>query len=330
MMRILAVTNMYPSRQSPASGVFVEQQVEGLRRIGLEVIVLHVDRLRQGMAAYLRLGRQLRTYLSQFPIDIVHCMYGGVMAGIVTRVVRDRPTIVTFHGSDLFGQPFAGQLRKTLAQYGVCLSKAAARRSSGIIAVARCLRAALPEDIDRAKIRVIPCGIDLNVFKPMDRKACCHKLGWDLQKFHVLFQNSGDPVKRPALAYAAIEKVKRAHRQIELHELHGLPYGEVPIWLNASDVLLLTSIHEGSPTIVKEALACNVPIVSVDVGDVRERIEAVKGCHLALPDSDDLARKLFSVLESQGCITGRDKIEELSLERVALRVKEFYVEACGP
>src|SRR2546427_6943102 len=100
-MRILAVTNMYPGPQAPGLGTFVEQQIKGLRQIGLDVNVMHVDRPRKGMSVYLGLPKQLRAQIDRFRPDVVHAMYGGVMADLVTRTVRDRPTVVTFHGSDL-------------------------------------------------------------------------------------------------------------------------------------------------------------------------------------------------------------------------------------
>src|SRR5207245_1424254 len=130
-----------------------------------------------------------------------------------------------------------------------------------------------------------------------DPLVCKRRLGWSTQSFHVLFASSnGDPVKRPWLASAAVAKMSNPQdRPAELHYLAGIPNGEVPVWLNACDVLLLTSLHEGSPTVVKEALACGLPIVSVDVGDVAERIEDLEGCHLARPQPAELAAKLDQV-----------------------------------
>jgi len=98
------------------------------------------------------------------------------------------------------------------------------------------------------------------------------------------------------------------------------------MWLNASDIVLLTSLYEGSPTIIKEALACNVPIVSVDVGDVSKRIQGIEGCYLALPEPDDLATKLHMVLTGPHRVAGWAKMQGLSLERVALRLRDFYGE----
>jgi teichuronic acid biosynthesis glycosyltransferase TuaC len=326
-MRILAVTNMYPTPQAIASGTFVEQQIKGLRQIGLEVDVTFVDRLQKGMLVYLGLGRQIHARIEHFKPDVIHVMYGGVMANQVTKCVNDRPTVVTFHGSDLLGERLSGPLRKLISGYGVWASCRAARRAKGIVVVSKILEDALPEDVNRFMIRIIPCGIDLERFKPLDQQTCRDRLGWGAHRFHVLFpSNYGDPVKRPGLAQAAVETLKRLGIQAEMHHLRNVPNNDVPVWLNASDVLLLTSLHEGSPTIVKEALACNVPVVSVDVGDVRERILGIEGCYLALPEPAELAAKLQLVRAGLHRIEGRIKMQELSLERIASRLKDFYSE----
>ena len=325
-MKVLAVTNMFPTPQSPSSGRFIEQQLAGLRQIGLDAEVLFVDRMTRGISAYATLSRELRRRLKSYQPALVHSLYGGVMADLVTRTVQDRPTIVTFHGTDLLGQPFASPMRILASGYGVFASRKAARRCNGIVIVAEHLRRALPGGVDNCKVRVIPCGIDVDRFEPLSQAECCERLGWEAGKFHVLFQDSGDPVKRPSLASAAVESLCRLGINAELHTLRKLPYDDVPIWLNAGDVLLLTSIHEGSPTIVKEALACNLPIVSVDVGDVRERIEGIKGCYIARPIPDDLAEKLKFVASSAERINGQAAVRDLSLERVAVRLADFYGE----
>ena len=204
-MRVLAVTNIYPTAANPALGTFVEQQVKGLRGIGVDVEVLYVDRAHIGPGAYLSLPRRIQKRLMTFNADVVHVMYGGVMASLATRVVRDRPTIVTFHGSDLLGEHLSGPMRRLLAAYGVRCSRRSAYRASGIVVVAPALCEALPGDINRSKVRVIPCGIDMERFRPMDRQTCRAELGWADDGFSVLFNSNGDnPVKQPALARAAV------------------------------------------------------------------------------------------------------------------------------
>jgi glycosyltransferase involved in cell wall biosynthesis len=149
----------------------------------------------------------------------------------------------------------------------------------------------------------------------------------DSHTFHVLFPaNSGDQVKRPKLARAAVEAFRNSGVAVNMHELRGVPHDQVPIWLNACDVLLLTSLHEGSPNIVKEALACDIPVVSVDVGDVRERIQQIEGCFLAAPEVTDLAEKLQFIYSGPRRVAGHTMMRSLSLREVALRLKEFYAE----
>jgi teichuronic acid biosynthesis glycosyltransferase TuaC len=324
-MRVLCVTNMYPSARFPALGTFVHQQIQGLRDLGLDLSMLYVARREKGRKCFSGLAGRLRKHLAEMDADLVHVMYGGIMARVVTRTITQRPVIVTFHGSDLLGESCAGLVPRFVAWLGVRASIQAALRAAGVVVVSEGVRRTLPPHCPAAKVRVIPCGIDLDRFQPSDRRACRERLQWSPDRFHVLFQdNNNAPVKRPALARAAIAAARAKGVDAELHVLRGVPYADVPLWLNACDVVLLTSEHEGSPTIVKEALACNRPVVSVDVGDVAERLGGIQGCYLARPEAADLAGKLLLVSRGPSSVRGRQTLTELSLHRVAVRLKEFY------
>jgi len=329
-MRVLAVTNLYPTESNPALGTYVEQQVRGLRHVGVDVEVLYINRQDRGPGTYFTVPERVRESVRRVDPDVVHVMYGGVMEDLGTRAVADKPVMVTFHGSDLVGEKVSSLLRRLLASYGVICSHRAARRAPGIVVVSRELWNTLPANINRDKVRIIPCGIDTARFRPLDRSRCRAELGWREDRFHVLFNlNGDDPVKQPALARAAVEELKRAGIAVEFQEMRRLPYGEVPTRLNAADVLLLTSKHEGSPTIVKEALACNLPVVSVDVGDVREQIAGIDGCHLAAPEPEDLAAKLRLVHDGPRRVEGHAKMHAtLSIECIANRLKQFYADVC--
>jgi glycosyltransferase involved in cell wall biosynthesis len=195
------------------------------------------------------------------------------------------------------------------------------------VVVARHLIGALNGSAAAGKIQVIPCGIDLTRFKPIDSSACKQQLGWDSRLFHVLFVSSnGDPVKRPWLAKAAVEQSNRLGCPAEIHFVSAVPSAEMPLWLNASDVLLLTSVHEGSPTVVKEALACDLPVVSVDVGDVAERIENMENCHLAAAEPEALAAKLRLVWQRGKRLNCGSRIENFSILSVAQKLKQIYEE----
>lgn len=324
-MRILAVTNMYPKPQAPGLGIFVEQQIKGLKGLGVEVDLVFLDRFHDGMRVYKGVGSKIRSKIVRFKPDLIHIMYGGVMADLVTKSVDLIPTVVTFHGSDLLGENLSGFWRTIISRFGIYASWRAARRANGIIVVSKIIQEALPKFIPKSKVSIIPCGIDLERFQVLDREHCCKALGWDPYCFNILFNgNSGDPVKRPYLARHAVNALQQCGMHTQLHEMRGAPNHQVPTWLNASDVVLLTSLHEGSPTIIKEALACNVPVVSVEVGDVRERIEGIEGCYLSLPDVRDLSQKLALVFKRRKKVDGRSKVESLSLENVARQLVSFY------
>jgi glycosyltransferase involved in cell wall biosynthesis len=324
-MRILAITNVYPTESSPGRGVFIHEQIKSLRAIGLETHVVYVDRLREGPAAYYRMGAGIEEALRGFDPDLIHVMYGGVMARRVVSRHHARPVLVTFHGSDLLGENLSGWKRKAISRYGVWCSRSAARGAEGVIVVARHLLKALPRKVAETKARVLPCGIDLERFKPAETAACRSRLGWTESRFHVLFASSnGDPVKRPWLAKAAVAELARRGIPAELHCMSGVPSSDVPLWLNGSDALLLTSVHEGSPTVVKEALACGLPVVSVDVGDVAERIQGIVGCHLARPEPADLAAKLLRVRQHSRRIDCRERLGEISTASIARRLRALY------
>src|SRR6185503_2007947 len=160
-MRILSVTNMYPSATSPSTGVFVQEQIKGLRAIGLEVRVLFIDRKREGMLEYYQMRSRIAEAVAKFDPDVIHVMYGGVMADQIVRRHRFRPVIVTFHGSDLLGENLSGWVRKVISRYGVYCSRRAAKAANGVIVVARHLAKAMRNVVSPERIRVIPCGIDL-------------------------------------------------------------------------------------------------------------------------------------------------------------------------
>jgi glycosyltransferase involved in cell wall biosynthesis len=321
-MRVLLVTNMYPTARAPHSGTFVAEQVESVRRLGVEVEVLHVDRGELGKRAYRGLAERIRAHAEAIRPDVVHAAYGGVTAEATTRGIRDRPVLVTFHGSDLLGHP-SGGVRSVGPRLGVAASRLSARRAAGVIVVSEKLRGALPRALDPSRVWIIPNGVDLRRFQPQDASDARRSLGWSDDVRHVLFPAPPSrPEKRFGLARAAVEQLPST--KVELHALDGVPHDDVPLWLNAADVVLLTSTHEGSPVVIKEALACGRPIVSVDVGDVRERIAGVSGCHLAAATPEDLAAKVGLALAGRSRIEARNRVAELDLDRIAPRVREVY------
>lgn len=325
MLKVAVVTNMFPTATDLTQGTFVEQQVKSLREAGVDTHIVHFDRRGRGMSAYSNIRLIVRACIRDYAPDLVHCMYGGVLADVTTRTVRREPVVVSYCGSDLLGEGVGSWFRKLVGAYRVRASHRAARRANAIIVKSNGLREALPLSIDPGKVFVLPNGIDLNRFRPLDRNVCRSTLGWNDDRFHVLFTNgNGDPRKRLALASAAIRHLQQQGIAAELNVIPRVPHCDVPVWMNAADAIILTSVHEGSPNVIKEALACNRPIVSVDVGDVRERLAGIEGCYLVEADPEKMAVALLQVQIGKRSVMGRTKVESLSLEITAQKLISIY------
>jgi glycosyltransferase involved in cell wall biosynthesis len=171
----------------------------------------------------------------------------------------------------------------------------------------------------------IPMGVDLSLFQPMSPWEAREQLGLGHDKQRVLFvAHPNNYTKRFDVAQAAVHLLQETNPNVELLPVYNVPHHQIPLHMNACDVLVLTSMHEASPCVIKEAMACNLPIVSVNVGDVAERIDGVAGCYLCDRTPEDVAAKLRQVLEGSRRTNGREKIQSLSLPNVAQKVIAVY------
>jgi teichuronic acid biosynthesis glycosyltransferase TuaC len=323
-LRSIGVTNAYPRPDEEAGGRFFTEQLDALGRLGVDVHVLLADRATEGPGVYRKLPERLREMIREVRPDVVHTVYGGVMAGAVAKAVGDVPYVSSYVGNDLFGEGEVGLKRKLVARYAIACSIRAARRANEIIVVSRRMIDALPADVDRDHVWVLPHGVDLERSVPLDRTVSRQALGWSDQRKHVLFPSARDrSEKRFWLAQAAVQKLGG---DVELHWLEDVRPSEVPKHINASDVVLLTSTHEGSPNVLKETLACNVAVVSVDVGDVPARLAGIDGCYVADATPADLAAKLRLALEA-GRVKGREAVAHLDINKVAERMRGIYESA---
>jgi glycosyltransferase involved in cell wall biosynthesis len=302
--------------------IFSRREAAAIGALGVEGRVFFL-RSRTSIRALWREWRRLRRELGEFRPDLVHAGFGTVTA-LFVALGTARPLVVTFGGNDLLPNPDVGRLRSGL---GRLCSQLAAFRARRIICVSAELRERLWWRQDRAE--VIPQGVDLDLFRPRERDAARRELGWGLGERVVLF-NAGLQPRRKRLDLAE-EAVARARPRLGALRLVvtrcDVPPERMPLLMSAADCLLVTSESEGSPNVVKEALACDLPVVSVDVGDVRERLDGVHPSHLVARDPAALAGALCDLLARPRRSNGREHARPLSLRLVAERVLHVYREA---
>lgn len=308
-MRVLYIIPEGPA--GTASMVFAHSEID---RIAASGVVTEVVRFRSSMRPD-RLFRQIRSIRSrvrEFRPDIVHAHFGTLTA-FATVIAADVPVIITFRGSDLNPSPSDGWIRNGVQSV---LSNTAAKFADGVIVVSRQLQSRLW--FDNPNSQVIPTGVDLDAFKPSSRNEAREKLGWSFDEPVVLFNAGLTPrVKRLDLAEQAMDLIRRRVPNARMHVLDGrTPHYELPLHMNAADCLLVTSDFEGSPDIVKEALATNLPIVSADVGDVRERTSGVSGVEIVARDSEVIASAVERIIRSGQRSNGRERIGELDSNRI--------------
>jgi glycosyltransferase involved in cell wall biosynthesis len=185
----------------------------------------------------------------------------------------------------------------------------------------------------KKKSRILTCGVDLDLFKPGDRKEARSFLGWSLNEQVILFvcSEAGLPaVKRPELARAVAAKVNEKLPRTRLEIVSGRPQQQLPAYYRAADLLLLTSASEGSPNVVKEALACNLPVVSTRVGDVPELLNGLQNCHLCDPDVDSLSESVIEVLRKRERTDSCEWMRRYSMEHTSAALLSLYGEICSP
>ena len=323
--RILTVTNMYPTPADPVYGVFVATQVASLEQAGVIMRVEVIDG-RRSKFEYLSGVRRVRHLARSGAFDLVHAHYG--LTGFVASF-HSLPLVVSFCGDDLNGTSngLGGTTMKSRVARG--FSHVAARRADAIICKSERLRLALPRRFDRERAHVIGNGVDVARFRPGSRADARRQLGLAAKDHLVLFPQSPRQrtLKRFDLAEAAVKTLNAQGLAARLWLVNGIPQETMPDYYRAADCLLLTSDSEGSPNVVKEALCCNLPVVSVDVGDVRRWMDLAPGCRLVSREPTDIARALGDVLRQGSQVDGTDVRAQLSLDRVAVRILDVYEEA---
>jgi len=320
LTRVLMVSSPWPTDARPHVAPFLRVQADALRTLGVlvEVLPFRVDR--NPMRA-LAARRAVRRRLRQGGFDLVHVQFGwsSLLVGSTTA-----PTVVSFYGSDIEGTVGRRGRYTFSGRFLQSVGRAAARRADAVIAVSESLGRKLPS---QTRYHVIPTPVDLDVFKPGPRDEARRQLGLPADGRLILFGGDpGRPEKRFALAQAAVGALP-VELRAGLITVQGAPHATVRRHMNACDAIVLTSIHEGSPTMIREALACNLPVVSVDVGDVSEWIGDVDGCVLCRDDkTETITDALQHVLSRSDRFDGREVAKRTDVRVVAARINSVYDE----
>lgn len=320
-MNILHVVAIYPTDENPQSGIFIKTQIESLKKEGVSCDVFLLKG--EGKSKYIKNVKRLRSFLFDREYDIVHAHYA--YTGWTARLGTKLPLIVSFMGTDVFG-PVNEQGKRTLSSkvFHRISTILLSRVSDHLIVKSTQMKNGIPED----KLSVIPNGVDLDVFSP--RQVSRNSLGLRADIKYVMFASNPDKSnkrneKRFDIAEEAVKLLRKRMPNTELIWLEKKRPEEVAKYLNSVDCLLLTSEHEGSPNVVKEALACNLPVVSRDVGDVAERINGVKNCHIVSNIPVDIADTLHETLiAGTRAENGFEKIRKLSIQKIAQRIQDVY------
>lgn len=322
-MKVLIMTAIYPTPKNPAFGSFVRTQAEALKRAGVSIEVL-VLKGRYRKAIYPKAIFQLRSRLRHGSFDLVHAHYG--LVGMVARTQWKVPVVVTYHGDDLLGTIDEEGYKTRASTLIAAAGKKLAQRVDAAIVQTR----EMANKLERANVYVIPHEVEFELFKPTDREEARRILGLDVKKRYLLFAaNPQIPVKRFPLAKAAADLLASRDPSIELLVVFKETQDRLALYMSASDVLVFPSYQEGSPNIIKQAMACNLPIVATDVGDVRQVIGGTDGCYVCEPSTTEFAGRLLEVLLRRKRTVGRDHIQHLDSAAVSERIIEVYENVLG-
>lgn len=301
-------------------------QMRSLQVAGIE-IEYGVLSGRKSLPSLFRAGVRLRQVARAKEVDLVHVLW-GVTSSLIAVMFSPVPVVISFCGSDLYGYPDVTGKRTFRAMVTRFLSRVSALFAKQIITKSEAMKDLLFAP-SRRKVTVIPNGVDLNAFAPMSKIDARRQLAWPLDKKIVLFfPGDGGTVKDLPLAQSTFALLQLAEPNVELMLVRGVAHDQLVYFYNSADLMLLTSFHEGSNNSVKEALACNLPIVSVSCGDTAERLRGVQNSHVVRSrDPNELARMALDVLKSGQRSNGCEAVREISLERVAEKVRDVYAKA---
>lgn len=320
--RVLIVTNAWPQPDSPARGIFLHRTVEGLAAAGLKVDVLYV-RGSRGKHCYLLgcVAMALMPLAKPGQYRVVHSHAGET--ALVARFFCGAPVLASYWGSDILGpQQGSRRLRAKLWLVSRALRRHALLMTATTTKSVE-MQSVLPVRA-QASNWVIPDGVDRSRFKPMDRAQARRSLGWPSEEVAVISVGRRVPLKRLDLAERAAALASEHVEALRWRSLSDVSPADMPLIYNAADLLLHTSASEGSPNVIKEALACNLPVVATPAGDIADLLAGVQPSSVCPPQPETLAREIVRCLRAGSRSNGRACTARVGLEQVTTRTLECY------
>lgn len=291
-------------------GAVVSNQAEALMQKGMSVTFFPIKG--KGWFSYLKHAFLLRKFLRKNSFDIIHAHYS--LSAFTATLAGCKPLVVSLMGSDAQ----AGKITSSLIRFFY------KKRWAKLIVKS----ASMMEQLKLKDAEIIPNGVDISFFKPFDDSGLKSKFGFSTDKQTILFL--ADPAREAknfSLAERAFKMLNDAN--IELQIRYNIPKEEVQQIINAADTILLTSLWEGSPNVIKESMACNKPIVATNVGDIAWLFGDEPGYFLTDFTPENVAEKIKLALEfsnKHSRTNGRERIMELGLdsETVARKIISVY------
>ncbi len=299
----------------------IKNQGESLKQNGMDLDYFTIKG--KGIKGYLKNIPILKKYLKYHHYDVIHAHYS--FCGWVSKLTLTKiPVIVSLMGSDTYGNVDLYGKKKSNSYINILSSKILQLFVKKIIVKSKNLES---YTYLKNKVKIIPNGVDINKFKPIEKNICREKLNIDINYKLILFLgNPSDPRKNFNLLKNAINNIKDVN--LKIIKPYPVDNKDIVYFMNAADVLVMTSYLEGSPNVIKEAMACNLPIVSTDVGDVKEVIGDTEGCYICSYDPQDVAEKIKMALDYGKRTNGRERIIKLGLDSdsIAKKIINVYEE----
>ncbi len=327
-MKILHIAGGLPTEERPYYQPFIKAQIDSLIREGLDVTVYDVKGYNSSLN-YIKAISHIKNLIERENIDLIHAHYSYCGFSALMANSKKIPVVLSLMGSDLLGSPDESGNITLRGKIDKIISNFVAKRVDHIIVKSNEMKKYTNFSIP---VSVIPNGVNFEVFKPMDQKAARRKLGMDPDEFVVLFLGKPSVARKNyKLAERSVEifKEKFPDANINLTVPYGIDQFQIAEYMNAADVLLLTSFIEGSPNVIKEAMACNLPIISTDVGDVKEIMHNINNCYLVNFDENEISEKLKTVSDNRRRSDGREKINHLRDEMIAKQIINIYEQSSG-